>query len=83
MHEQVRVVRGLDDERRRRRVAGEHDLPPRPRLAEHVVRRHGAAVRHRHLLPGLQLPARGAVGDAERVGGGDVEPAGPLRLASA
>ena len=34
----------------------------------------------RHLLPGLQPSARRAVRDAERVGGRDVEPPGPLGL---
>ena len=80
MHEEIGVVRGLDDERRRCRVARQHEPPPRTRLAEHVRGGNGAAGVDRHLLSGLQPSARRAVRDAQRVCGVDVEPPGPLRL---
>ena len=53
---------------------------PGRRLAEHVGRRDGAAGLQRHVLPRLQPPARRAVGHAEPVGSGDVEPPGTLGL---
>ena len=64
---------GLD----RRRVAGDHDAPPRPRLAEDGVGRQHAAVGQRHRLAALQRAAFRAERDAERVGRLDVEAAGP------
>ena len=73
-------MRSLDDERRGCGVAGEHELPPRPRLTENIRRSHGSAGVDRHLLPGLQPSACRAVRDAELVGGRDIETAGPFGL---
>ena len=66
-----------------RRVAREHDLAARPRGAEHVLGHDHAPVVERDGLAALELAALRSRRDAERVGGRDVEPAGPRLLANA
>ena len=80
MDEQVGAARGLGDRARRRRVAGEHDLPARTRRPEHRVGRDRAAVGERDRLASLERPAQGAVRDAQRLRRLDVEAAGARLL---
>ena len=63
------LVRGLDDARGRRGVAGEHDLASGTRRAEHRVGRDHPPVGERDRLAALERPALAADRDAERVGG--------------
>src|SRR4029453_13954991 len=63
------------------RVAGEGDLPPRPRWPQNLLGPHGAAVRKLHGLATLEPPERRAPRDAEAVRLVEVEAAGPCTLA--
>ena len=78
--EHVGAARGLDDARRRRGVSREDDAPSPASGPEYVVRPDRATVRQGDALAALERAAGRTVGDAERVGGGDVEPPGPLVL---
>ena len=78
--EQLGVVREVDVVERRRGVARDQHLAARARRAEHLIRRHDAAVVERDRLAGLQAPALGAGRHAERVGLRDVEAARPRLL---
>ncbi len=80
VHEQVGMVRRLDDARRGCRVAGEHDLsagPPRP---EHRVGRDHAPVGERQRLASLEDAPLPPGWDADRIGGVHVEAPRPLVL---
>ena len=80
MHEEIGVVRGLDD-------SGDGAVSPvstsfRPGRGSPSTSA-GVTVRPESSVtssPACSAPARRAVRDAERVGGRDVEPAGPLGL---
>ena len=80
VHEEVRTCRRLDDRRRRRRVAGDHDLPPCARLAEDVRRLDDATVGELDALAALQHAALASGGHAQPVGNLDVESARSLFL---
>ncbi len=80
VHEQVRVLRDLEDGRRRCRVAGEHDPPARPWRAEHLLGPHLGPAGKLHGLPCLEATEQGPLRDSQRAGGLDVEPSRPGQL---
>jgi hypothetical protein len=75
--EDVRALGGLEDGPGRARVAGERDLPPRPRRAENLLGAHGAAAGKLDGLAALELPEEGAFRDAETLRLVQVETARP------
>ena len=78
--EQVRAGGRIHDRRRRSGVAGEHDLPPRSRRAEHLHRDDLRPVREGHRLAPLEETPLTSVGDPECVRGVHVEAPGTLAL---
>jgi hypothetical protein len=65
MDEHVGVSRRLEHRARRTRVAGEHDLAPGPRRAEHLLSAHRRAVGKLHSLSTLQATEERPLGDTE------------------
>jgi hypothetical protein len=74
--EQVGADGRFEDGPRRRRVARDHDRPPGPRIAEHLLGPHPGAVPERDRLAALERAALGPEGHAERIRSLDVEAPG-------
>src|SRR5919199_2695287 len=63
--EEIGLARGLEDFAARSRIAGEDDLSPRPRRAEHLLWRDRAALRKGNGLAGLEAAEERPSRDAQ------------------